>query len=168
MREVPAGVRKWSADYSPGLERMLRTNRLLLSNDPIAAMLALKEAYTLCGGTKSTFLESLQADVATRLQKLTGEEFLLLAADWPGTLVVAGSYARLEGRIMRAFGQRSEHKNILGADAREYFAPNCTIGVGESVSFNISSRRNVIFPGETIIVTDERMKDAGDVDTHPK
>jgi hypothetical protein len=154
VRELPPCVRKWGIDYGPGLDRLLRTNRLLLGNDTIAAALALKDAYTLIGGTSPTFLVSLEGDVAASLQRVNGGEYLRLGDEWPEDVVFALSVGRIEGRVVRASGADRQHRNIVGADAREYFAPYCAIDIGKTVSFRPSTRRGVMFPGEAIIVTD--------------
>jgi hypothetical protein len=153
-REFPKGLRRWSADYGPALDRLLRANRFLMGNDVAAATFAMKDAHTLGTNGMGDIFTSLAEDLASQIAGMAGTEHLRIVDAWPRAEPAQSAVQRLEGRVSRAVGEGQRHKTIMGADGRDYFASNCPIGVGSPVSFRLSNRRGVIFPGETILVTD--------------
>ena len=153
-RELPNGLRRWSVDYGPTLDRLLRANRFLMGNDVAAATLAMKEAHALGTDGMGDIFTSLAEDLTSQITGMAGTEHLRIVDGWPRAAPARSAVQRLEGRVSRAVGEGQRHKTIMGADGRDYFAPNCPVGVGSQVAFRLSNRRGVIFPGESILVTD--------------
>jgi hypothetical protein len=125
-----------------------------MGNDVAAATFAMKDAHTLGTNGMGDIFTSLAEDLASQIAGMAGTEHLRIVDAWPRAEPAQSAVQRLEGRVSRAVGEGQRHKTIMGADGRDYFASNCPIGVGSPVSFRLSNRRGVIFPGETILVTD--------------